>query len=451
MYNTLDAVKAWLENANASQTPKQILGRRQRQIESADDAMIPTPGSSARRTPSPSKKRRADDGSAIPTGPDPEEVAQDADNIGTSRPFGGFQSVDLVHRLPPPTRPLPSVTTAVSASRSGPTQSRPSGSPSRSGTRSRSPTKRPQHLDRLEKPVRFGELLDNALPQLPQDVTNLWKVIQPMVMFGEAIYPDQVATEVTELVGMTRPSQFYTEEQARADKTAALEELDAILAIRHAASTCLTGGHSESSWNLWVHHPLLALALSRHTHVAHELATTARILPPFLPSIPDAAVDAVSPNMIDFVLVLRLHARDHPGRVNNHSNDFTPADSTLRDAIRAKVNGQQPFGEECFNQTAYEPLRYCPIAVSIETKRDGNFEEGRVQLAVWTAAWHKRMAILNDLPATAQRLVTLPLLLVVDHEWKLLFACDRGECIVSFYFLSLSHTCDTHVYTRTCT
>jgi hypothetical protein len=34
------------------------------------------------------------------------------------------------------------------------------------------------------------------------------------------------------------------------------------------------------------------------------------------------------------------------------------------------------------------------------------------------------------------RLITLPLLLTLDHDWSLYFACDRGSQIVCLCFLS---------------
>ncbi|KAB5511624.1 hypothetical protein GE09DRAFT_981753, partial [Coniochaeta sp. 2T2.1] len=54
----------------------------------------------------------------------------------------------------------------------------------------------------------------------------------------------------------------------------------------------------------------------------------------------------------------------------------------------------------------------------------------RLSLAIWTAAWHERM---RDLMMTAgtwssdTRLITIPLPLIVEHNWVLSFACDRGD------------------------
>lgn len=81
----------------------------------------------------------------------------------------------------------------------------------------------------------------------------------------------------------------------------------------------------------------------------------------------------------------------------------------------------------------YTPLIRAPVAVSIETKvLGGSPEEGRLQLAIWTAAWHQRMEALGIGGKGRPLLPTLPLILTMDHNWMLFFACDRGTKIVCF-------------------
>ena len=85
------------------------------------------------------------------------------------------------------------------------------------------------------------------------------------------------------------------------------------------------------------------------------------------------------------------------------------------------------------NQLAYAPLRYSPIAVGVETKTGmSSLEEGRRQLGVCTAAWHRRIHALMAQKAymRGEKIVMLPLLLIVEHEWRLSFAIDAGDAIV---------------------
>ena len=85
------------------------------------------------------------------------------------------------------------------------------------------------------------------------------------------------------------------------------------------------------------------------------------------------------------------------------------------------------------NQLASTPLRYSPIAVGVETKTGiSSLEEGRRQLGVCTAAWHRRMHALmaEKTHMAGVKMVTLPLLLILEHEWRLSFAVDAGDATV---------------------
>lgn len=106
---------------------------------------------------------------------------------------------------------------------------------------------------------------------------------------------------------------------------------------------------------------------------------------------------------------------------------------------------------------------YRPIAVSIECKRAYPASDPLMQLIVWTAAWQKRMralrwemslthvgTVLNDETAgtstnTASpetRLVTVPLIQVVAHQWQMYFACDEGAFLVIYGPILLGSTYD---------
>ena len=104
-------------------------------------------------------------------------------------------------------------------------------------------------------------------------------------------------------------------------------------------------------------------------------------------------------------------------------------DARLAQAIKEAVYAQPPE-KQTINQTTYPPIHLKPIGVSVETKgATGAPEEGRAQLAVWAAAWHERNRVFlpPDDSGEGSRIVTLPLLLIVEHTWLLSFACDRGD------------------------
>lgn len=63
----------------------------------------------------------------------------------------------------------------------------------------------------------------------------------------------------------------------------------------------------------------------------------------------------------------------------------------------------------------YQPLRFRPIAIAVETKLETAAGTGANQLAIWTKAWLNRLKSL----APTRRPPPLPLLRNVGHSWFL--------------------------------
>jgi hypothetical protein len=210
----------------------------------------------------------------------------------------------------------------------------------------------------------------------------------------------------------------------------ALAEFYKIRAIERVARECLDLRRSEAAWNAHVHGPLLELALSRrHGSVVYENATSARILPCFRPSLVTGEVS--EGKMVDFVFAPRL-SPDLDVAIQNRLIELsTRAKSTTLASAQLNVN-----------QTDYTPLTRSPSAVSIETRVAGaSLEEGRLQLGIWTAAWHKRMEMLGvGGGMQGPQLPTLLLILVHDHQWSLYFAVDRLEKIEVYGALPIGMT-----------
>jgi hypothetical protein len=66
--------------------------------------------------------------------------------------------------------------------------------------------------------------------------------------------------------------------------------------------------------------------------------------------------------------------------------------------------------------------------ISIEVKASGTEEEARVQLGIWLSAWHERVGQLHA--NEDHRVITLPVIIVLNHYWHLYFAVDKGSHIV---------------------
>lgn len=263
----------------------------------------------------------------------------------------------------------------------------------------------------------------------------------------------------------------------------ALGELQRVLELREMALYLERQGASEVVWNSELHGPLLRLGLRHHPRVESINVTTARIDPAFIPrcSGPDSL--PASGKMVDFALCLSLAAGDRcppsywsapvlpdPAATTRNvipgDDDEADRDEALAGRIRAAADrtaAKWGPAHAAVNQTAYRPLLHKPLAVAIETKLDAAAIKARTQLGLWTAAWHKRMAAQMSLGPSPESggeasggrsettematagagaggveggvmtpnlpLVTLPLLLALGHEWKLMFACDRGSRI----------------------
>lgn len=94
----------------------------------------------------------------------------------------------------------------------------------------------------------------------------------------------------------------------------------------------------------------------------------------------------------------------------------------------------------------YGPLRQNPIACAIGTKTSTASVDPMLQLGIWTVAWYRRMDALwhtihqGDGQGRGQ-VVSLPLISIVDQQWSVYFAVDRGDHIVSFSLSLLSFVC----------
>ncbi|KAI1076888.1 hypothetical protein F5B20DRAFT_593680 [Whalleya microplaca] len=131
-------------------------------------------------------------------------------------------------------------------------------------------------------------------------------------------------------------------------------------------------------------------------------------------------------------------------------------DSTLQKTVSdliTQVMIDAGGGRRHVNQTAYPPVQDSIIAVSIETTNELSGIDPVLQLGIWAAAWFKRLCSLRrELFATGvleitdeqllqqqrqreqqKRLVTVPLVAVVGHQWDMYFACFDNAALITLY------------------
>ncbi|KAL8419961.1 hypothetical protein RB594_002929 [Gaeumannomyces avenae] len=447
-------IDTWLSNCAAADNECAAADDAALDHEQKSRTIMPVtpPLSSARRSISPSKRRRieaddnADEDHPLPPDGDP-----------TPRPGPSMSEQRSFVILPPPDQPSIPVSHSHDQSRGARTKSTGSGFSPRK-QRSTSPVKKPQHMRALSKPIEM-RALSNPKHQLPPDMVNLYRRIQGIVEFHNAFVPAEAQEAITgalqesgDLVTSWPGNWFFSSPEGTTDsgsqdrRAAAEAELAALLKLKATADECQNESVSEAAWNMDVHSPILQLATAG-SGVRRLLITTARITPVWLatvgptslvpgtastPSIssstassvgrPHLATEGAGANaavaggkMVDFALVLS-------------ESEETPLGSAILNAIRAVA-----LDEQSVNQSTYMPLTLRPLGVSIETKVSTSTAEGRVQLGLWTAAWFARMQEWISIKPAAKGIPTaMPVILVFEHRWELSFVCDRG---VKFEFI----------------
>ncbi|EWZ78198.1 hypothetical protein QL093DRAFT_2527422 [Fusarium oxysporum] len=425
-------------------------------------------GSHNQRASSPTKRQRLDytNGYGSDTGDVPEGARVEEMEMGEETPRSNINQA-RPHLPPIPFRgfDVPGITPSRSNSMaSGSSCQSPSvaGSEKSSarGRRKRSPVKSANGLWVLDLPVVSVRMGDNPAQVLPTDVKDLFTSIDDIVEDHIRVFPLEIREDVEAIIPRAkkkndwfRPAQVASQQSATEDETSfprsrkpksalevALHELDFLRDIVNTAQDCKDYTRAEVSWNIQVHQPLLQHSLAGHATVQVEPSLTARILSPFSAATSGRGGGNVIENkMIDFCLTLWLNDGKPHRLLDERNAKAVAADLKLISAIADKVWSQPPDAQSV-NQTGYPPLQFAPIACNIETKTSSVQQDGELQLSVWTAAWYQRMNMLVPERIAQHGIITLPLLYIIGHDWKLSFACWRGNTIEIMGPLALGDT-----------
>jgi hypothetical protein len=178
------------------------------------------------------------------------------------------------------------------------------------------------------------------------------------------------------------------------------DEFKALQGIRDSTAVCKTQHLHEPSWNERVHCRVLEQAVRGCSGVEYHNITTAQVLKGLVPN--NRYGEIVKQKMIDYAITLG------PPLIAEHE-------------VIARLAASPRSLHRTINPSDYSPLCHNPIAINIETKSpDGGKEHGEVQLTIWIMAYFNRLRTLTQNPVP----ITLPLILISDEHWKLLFACD---------------------------
>ena len=124
----------------------------------------------------------------------------------------------------------------------------------------------------------------------------------------------------------------------------------------------------------------------------------------------------------------------------------------LRSQIRHHLRRTR---NESITHTCYGSLRYCPIGVSIETKRTGeSYQDAMLKLQIWFAAQFKRLEILVDQVQRPDQASTaaldlpnmfLPGIITQGHDW-IFVAAVRDWKKKEMVRLIVAHSSLHHAY-----
>lgn len=245
---------------------------------------------------------------------------------------------------------------------------------------------------------------------LPEGIRTLLTGLRS-AMEGESTLPRSLEAKLEEKAEQSfkniRQSEYYNGHTAApGDGDPTWREIDMIVT---EAKRCRLRNDIEAGWNSQVHGPLLTLAttLSRYSAAVHSVNLTHSRL---LARLQDASSTSRSSKMVDFGLCL--------------DDDNIPAlDSAYRNHL---VKGEEEV--KTWNHTSATQISTKPLAVSVETKREGDSSaKAELQLATWVIAHFRRLLEIRKarIPEKgADRVIFLPLLKVLGSTWS--FAL--GQC-----------------------
>ncbi|KAK4913674.1 hypothetical protein LTR49_018008 [Elasticomyces elasticus] len=279
-------------------------------------------------------------------------------------------------------------------------------------SRTSSPTKASMLLS-LQNPVETARLDERGISALPQDIQELLRGVLDYAE-GYGTVPEHFKPSPNRRT-IRRSDIFFASSSAR-DKLGGAPTLAEVDRITSRASQCREYKEHEAAWNTFVHGPLLDLA--QYTSVYRQRIdvaniTTAPLSTRFKPRFATSAQPMLG-KLVDFAILL---------------NRSTPLDQAFR-----AMPLHESEDAKSFNQTLHMPVMRRPIAISIETKREGEGAlEGLTQLSVWTSAHFLRLEELvqwrNDedrglveQPERSTVMPPLPLILVQGPQWSLLIA-----------------------------
>ncbi|KAJ8133200.1 hypothetical protein O1611_g417 [Lasiodiplodia mahajangana] len=301
---------------------------------------------------------------------------------------------------------------------------------------------------------------------VPYEVRELFAAVhkkeEGLAPFGETFRTDPMPLPVVD-------RDIYTTVEL------AKMELKILRNIQHEATFSTLNFRNECSWITHVYAPLLSHVFQQDVRMEHVSSATMEgdSIPLKTPGIEAArATSSVLDASSEFCVPVTASSVSYVGSTNvagsmpeedkdrnsTHIQSRSgakivdlvlvldlPKHTTLRKAIFDVIMSVRGNGRRHVNQTACRPIQERIIAVSIEAKTESSGVDPLIQLGLWTAAWYKRMRFLRRELFAVQvagmkgiiderglqqlreqerkkRLITVPVITVVGHQWDIYFA-----------------------------
>ncbi|KAL8848258.1 MAG: hypothetical protein Q9221_006696 [Calogaya cf. arnoldii] len=264
-----------------------------------------------------------------------------------------------------------------------------------------SPTKQLAFLEDSSEPVIYCDLATTTA-DVPGDVSTLCDAVQALAD-GVGILgftPDELAglTSTSTTLDHRDKKRFryaWANNCTERLKTGTMVPLRQVQGLVSTAISHEDSRDHETEWNEDIHKTVIVSALKASMYAEHlgiANVKSASIDPPEL------AYQKLPKRVVDYAIVLRS------------SQPIQKAWETLQTVGNA--------GIKSWNHTTNNGVRSTPIASSIETKAPGkSWTDGKAQIAIWTAALFKRLALLQQPGRGPLEIPAMPLLIAQGHDW----------------------------------
>lgn len=263
------------------------------------------------------------------------------------------------------------------------------------------------------------KVLDSTNPNLPPALSDLLVELQEC-NDGFGVISNAMEANIKEkaknISGLRNFRDIMFAPFTDRDQLGPTPSFDDVARLVNRARHCQDLKKSESGWNMAVHYPLLDNALPRECDwggqrqlIGFEDCTTAKIIREYLPA-------CATGKMVDFCLCIMSEVE---------ATAWNSIERASRDLPSQVINHTDEYG-----------LRNRPIAVSIETKRQGEerLADAELQLGTWHAAqWKLLERLVTQNGGTLDELPFLPAVVVHGHIWS--FAATTREGLTTVLWL----------------